>query len=458
MKNNKLRGCMDVFRFTYVQSMKSKAMKITIAIFCVLALLSFPVISLITGEDSDKEETTTIQKAYVYEDNIEIFDYLKTYFDKDSYYSSVELAKVDKATANDIKENKLSLEDNKDIVIDISYCSDETLKDYGLHFMVYYNDLGELTTKEIDELTSFIYDNAKGFLYNSVGVDIETADLLTKYVTYSIFDLNTDGEIVTDGISDAQYGINYALLMVVLMCISFSGAKVAEQIVTEKSTKVVEYILVSVKPMAIVTGKVMASVAVVFSWLASVVASIVVSGFINGAIFAGSKGEFVLPEIITNFFDPSVVTGANIFTVIISLLILIEGFVFYGFLGGISGAMVSKIEELAEGNKLFTFAMLIGAYLALALIMSSSMGDSGWGALNYIVYFLPLSAVFIVPYYMLFGIITPLSGILIVFVNLIFIALLLIFVSRIYEQMIYNSGKLKIKDLFQLSKNQRRNK
>src|SRR5574344_1116204 len=134
MKNNKLRGCMDVFRFTYVQSMKSKAMKITIAIFCVLALLSFPVISLITGEDSDKEETTTIQKAYVYEDNIEIFDYLKTYFDKDSYYSSVELAKVDKAAANDIKENKLSLEDNKDIVIDISYCSDETLKDYGLHF------------------------------------------------------------------------------------------------------------------------------------------------------------------------------------------------------------------------------------------------------------------------------------------------------------------------------------
>lgn len=458
MKNNKLRGCMDVFRFTYVQSMKSKAMKITIAIFCVLALLSFPVISLITGEDSDKEETTTIQKAYVYEDNIEIFDYLKTYFDKDSYYSSVELAKVDKATSNDIKENKLSLEDNKDIVIDISYCSDETLKDYGLHFMVYYNDLGELTTKEIDELTSFIYDNAKGFLYNSVGVDIETADLLTKYVTYSIFDLNTDGEIVTDGISDAQYGINYALLMVVLMCISFSGAKVAEQIVTEKSTKVVEYILVSVKPMAIVTGKVMASVAVVFSWLASVVASIVVSGFINGAIFAGSKGKFVLPEIITNFFDSSVVTGANIFTVIISLLILIEGFVFYGFLGGISGAMVSKIEELAEGNKLFTFAMLIGAYLALALIMSSSMGDSGWGALNNIVYFLPLSAVFIVPSYMLFGIITPLSGILIVFVNLIFIALLLIFVSRIYEQMIYNSGKLKIKDLFQLSKNQRRNK
>ncbi len=458
MKNSKLTGCLDVFRFTYIQSMKSKAMKITIAVFCVIALLAFPVTSLISGDEAEKEDTSSIQQAYIYQENIELSNVIKEYLNADDYYKHVEVSDVDKAAFDNIKENALKDENCMDVVIEVVFNDDKESDEYGLHFMVYYSDLSGVTSDEADSLSSFLGYNGKGMIYTLAGIDEATAKVLTHSVSYQTFDLDADGNIISDGISTAQYTINYALLMVVLLCVSFSGAKVAEQIVTEKSTKVIEYILTSVKPMAIVTGKVLASVAVVLSWLGSVVVCLIASGFINGALLAGNGGSFALPEILTSFFDPKVVSGANLFTVVISLLVFVLGFVFYGFLGGISGAMVSKVEELSEGTKLFSFAMLIGAYLALGLIMSSSMGDSGWGMFNYVVYFFPLSSMFIVPSYMLFGIVSPLMGVLIVIVNLICTGLLVVFVSRIYEQMIYYSGKLKIKDLFQLSKNTRRNK
>ena len=45
-KSSKFTGCGNVFKFTYIQSMKSKATLITMAIFCIIALVSFPVMSL----------------------------------------------------------------------------------------------------------------------------------------------------------------------------------------------------------------------------------------------------------------------------------------------------------------------------------------------------------------------------------------------------------------------------
>ena len=59
MKNSKFRGIGDVFKFTYIQSMKSKATSVTLIIFCLLGLLTFPIVSLISG-DSTTSSTNAI--------------------------------------------------------------------------------------------------------------------------------------------------------------------------------------------------------------------------------------------------------------------------------------------------------------------------------------------------------------------------------------------------------------
>lgn len=459
MKSSSMTGFTEVFKFTYAQSIKSKATKITMIIFMVIALASFPVMSLIGNDSADESKVESISKVYIYENGIEISDTVTNFLSNNESYKDIQIEVVNAEKMKNLKDNILNSEESKEILIDIECILDVKDSEYGINYNVFYGKNSAVDRDEVDKISEYFSGMGEAINLANLGINEETAEFISNYIEYKVFGLDADGNIVTDAISEAQYMVNYAILMVCLLCITFAGSKVAEQIVTEKATKVIEYIMTSVKPMAIITGKVIASVAIVLTILGGTLAAFIASGFINGIMNSSSEVGFMMPELITNFFNQDVVKGANIYTVVISLVIFLEGFLFYGFIAGVSGAMVSKIEELAEGMKLYTFIMIIGAYLALGLIMSSSMGSSGWGVGNYIVYFLPMSSPFIVPSYMLFGKITPLMGLGIIVVNAILIALLAWFVSTIYEQLIYyNGNKLKIKDLFKLSKNGRRSK
>lgn len=473
MKNSKLTGWSNVFKFTYAQSIKSRASIITLVIMCLIALISFPVMSLIEG--AGKNGKSELENIYIYEDNISVADTVARVIMSDEAYSDTNVNILENSnkdisdtgtytenTNNELERYKkeiLEKENCKDVLVEI-YCIDNINDDYyGINYKIYYSNISAVGSDEASNLAYFLEQKGNYTKYINAGVDESVAEVLSQNISYNIYAMDENGNIVSDGITAAQYSLNYVVLMITLLSITFAGSAVATQIVTEKSTKVVEYILTSARPMAIITGKVFASLAVVFTILGAVIISFVASGFINGVMFAADGGEFMMPEIITNFFNSEVVSNANIITVICSIIVFIEGLIFYGFLAGVSGAMVSKIEELSEGTKLFTFAMIIGAYLALALIISSTAVGEGWGNLNYLVYFLPLSAPFIVPSYMLFGIVTPLTGIIVIVINLVLVLGLIWLVSRIYEQLIYHNGSpLKIKDLFRLGKSKGGNK
>lgn len=448
-KNSKFTGCGNVFKFTYIQSMKSKATLITMAIFCIIALVSFPVMSLFDAVTEVGE--SKIENIYILQEDIDVAQSFTKVINHSAGYENVKVNLVEGKSLEEAKKEFIADGKDKNVIINITVEKDKNADNYGITYSIYYNE--NFDEDESDSLTELIEGDSTQIQYMEAGIAEDDAKLFSQHIQCNSYALDEQGNVVSDGISEAQYTVNYTLLMIMILSISFAGSKVAEQIVTEKSSKVIEYILTSVKPMAIITGKVFASLAVVLTMLGSVVVSFIASGFINGAINATSGNGFVLPEILTNFFDPKIMVGANALCITISLLIFIEGFIFYGFLAGVCGAMVSKVEELSEGIKMFTFAMIIGAYLALALLIASSAAGEGWGNLNYIVYLLPLSAPFIVPAYMLFGIIPPAVGLLVIAINLVCIVVLIILVSKIYEQLIYHNGSpLKVKDLFKLAK------
>ena len=57
MNKNMFYGWRQVCSFSYLQTMKSKAMKITLLILCLLVIFALPVISLVTWSDKEKEKT-----------------------------------------------------------------------------------------------------------------------------------------------------------------------------------------------------------------------------------------------------------------------------------------------------------------------------------------------------------------------------------------------------------------
>lgn len=460
---SKFTGFGDVFKFAYVQSVKTKAYVISLAVLCIVALLAFPAISLFSGDES-KEETENkaeIIGAIYIEDNAldgDIAATLENRLRQNDDYSDKQIFVIDTAEHDSIFENVKSSEDG-DILIEIQYTKDAEDINYGFEYVVYYGENTEDLEEPCEELSLWI-DSIHEEMLAELYIDSEEGIKLVSYeYSTKVTEMDENGNEVVDTsyLDGAEYAITYAFLVVGVFAISIVGSKVAEQIVTEKSSRAIEYIMTSIKPMALITGKVMASIAVVLTMVIAVVVSLLASALVNGILFKAEDGSMMIPETIKFLFDGSVMEGANPLTIVLALVAFALGFIFYGFIAGIAGATVSKVEQMSEGIKLFTFTMVIGAYVCIAYIMSATMGGGDWGVFSNIIYLCPLTSVFIVPAYVLLGKISVVITLTSIVIMAVCIWLLMVFVSGIYEYLIYYNGSpLKFKDLIGIFKNKRR--
>lgn len=460
---NRFAGFTSVFKFAYIQSVKTKAFVISMVVLCAIALASLPVVSAFSsGDDSevDEEKTELIGKIYVEDNAMEgkmaeaLVDVLKENED----YVSKEFSIIDKEKHDDTFK---AVKDSKegDILVQIEYDSDLDSINYGFDYIVYYGENKEDLDEASDMLAYYIDSIHKEILADVLLNDKDGTELVTYEYTTEVINVDEHGEEVPDesALDMSEYWVTYAFLMVGIFSISIVGSKVAEQIVTEKSSKVIEYIMTSIRPMALITGKVIASIAVVFTMVGAILLAFVGSVLLNGILFRAEDGSMMIPEVIKLILDGSLMEGANLLTVIVAIVLFALGYVFYGFIAGIAGATVSKVEEMAEGIKLFTFAMVAGAYVCIAYIMSANMGAGDWGVATNVIYLLPLTSIFILPAYLLIGKASLFIGILAIVIMIICIIFLMIFVSGIYEYLIYYNGSpLKFKDLIKIFKNKRR--
>ena len=451
----KLKGFTKICEFAYVQSMKSKAMKITMAVLCIIALVSMPLSTVISGEglENDRQQETSIGKVHVYDNTGIIGEQFANKNVTNNIYHNVEYIMEDN---RDNIEGLINRADNEnEIFLVIEYSDDEKSLSYGLNICAYYGKESDVSEKDANDYAMFVEDNVEKAILKAADTSDEDIEKMAKNIEYQVLILNADGEPVEndEGISQFQYIFSLTVICILIFMISLTGGKVSEGIVTEKATKVIEYILTSVKPMAILIGKVFSATFVMLTLVAGMAVSFTASIFINNMMFPSEDGGIVLPSVLKDIIENGGLSGLTPVNIILIILLLVAGCVFYGLVGGIAGATVSKIEEMAEGMKIFTFTMLVGAYLPLFLSITNSMGESGWGAMTYVVYLLPVSSIFILPQYLILGRVSAgmvLAAICILAVSVI---LLLLLVNKVYEHMLYSNGAaLKVKDIIGMAK------
>lgn len=474
MKNS-FRGIGDIFKFSFVQTVKSKVFIISLIIMCSFALLSFPIITFVSNMGEEEEETVLSEHI----DNIYIKDsFLDGKFGNallaelkaSEEYKHCNISVVDSKTENTTDKNademmeSIKKSESGDVYITIDYSADVNDVYYGFNYIVYYGENVDKLDEAADELSKFInrlHEKviASALLANTDSDGNEFLNYIASDFSYEISLMGVDNQIVEQegGLLENEYWLTYIFLMISVFTISISGSKVAEQLVTEKSTKVIEYIMTSVKPMALIIGKVLASVVSVVFMVVGVVASLLISVVATGIMFPNEDGTIAMPKIIVTILDSDLLIGATPLSIVVAVLIFILGILFYGFIGGIAGATVSKIEEMAEGMKLFTFTMIIGAYIPLILVMLSMMDIGDWGIANEIMYILPITSVFILPAYMLIGKASLTIGLIALATMIISVCIMLFVASKIFEYLIYYNGSpLKFKDLIRIYKDKRR--
>ena len=449
MKKSNFTGWKDVFRFAFIQDMKNKGTMIFTVILFVVAALALPVISLINGDENKEIKKSPIKKVYfLNESGIDIVDALKE-VNKDTIFDEVTYEEV-----SDMKETEKKLDSDEDskkaILMRFSTNTEEGCYDIQLE----YSEKGKLDEEDINEFSNIINEKFPKLMSLSLGITDEQMDFVNMQVITGVVDYT--GEDASDEevklLGSMQYNLLLTLISVMAFVVSITGSSVATSIITEKSSKIIEFLLTSIKPMAIVMGKVLATICVVLVEILTSLVGVLISFVINSSIKGISIQESI-KETIGSFLSTEALADVSMINIIAGIIAICLALMLYGMMAGLVGATVSKLEEAAEGLKAYNFIMIIGCYIALGVAMYGATGGLDDTMIRIVCMF-PLSAPFALPGFALVGMIDIVSILISIVILIVCIVLFTIFTANVYEEVIYHNGEpLKFKEIVKIYKN-----
>lgn len=190
----------------------------------------------------------------------------------------------------------------------------------------------------------------------------------------------------------------YVTVMLMYFMVLIYGQSVANSAVMEKTSKLMDLFLVSVKPSAMLLGKTLAistaglvqTLAWIFSAVGGCALGTALVKAVNPRTTLGLIAVFEGAGGVASMFNPAALA--------VAALIIVAGFLLYCALAGVGGALASKPEELGSTNYLFTMALVISFFACLFTGESAGMmSEAAW--LGYV----PFTAVLAMPGRLLTG-------------------------------------------------------
>lgn len=324
-----LSGTGQVYRFTLSQLLKSRANRVTLIIMVLLAAVSMPLTALLGGETPETSDTAGLASVRVDNRTDLVLD-----FSGDAYWADTDFS----ADAGE-----------PDAVVTIT--SDET------GYQVAVNGSETADAGELSQLAETARQAVRDACLRAAGLSSRQLEALTASTGEE--DSHEEGFWV-------QYGYSILAMILCLMSASY----VIRAVVEEKDSRLVELLLVSVKPMALLAGKILAVMAFTFGWLLAMLA-----GFgVSCGLTAGLMGPGVLQKQLSGLLAAVPRVQEDLWQATGVLLVLLVslglGYLTMSLIGGVAGACCSGMEEAGEATgpvMLLTMAGYLASFVVGAV-------------------------------------------------------------------------------------------
>ncbi len=178
-----------------------------------------------------------------------------------------------------------------------------------------------------------------------------------------ILTASPESEIIKIGKDQTEsFWFTYIIIFILYMAIMMYGQMVATNVATEKSTRAMEMLITSAKPVNLIFGKVFGSG---FAGLTQMIA-IFGTSFVLYNLNQSYWGE---NHIITAMFD------INLDVLIFSLVFFILGYFLYSFIYGALGSLATRTEDINVSIMPVTM-IFVAAFMIVMFSMSSGNIDS----------------------------------------------------------------------------------
>ncbi len=486
------KGWQSILRFTLIQHIKTKSFIIGTIIVCVLVATAgvlTNVLPVLLGADDAIDDMI----SDIGGDNPDepALDFSNIYLrDEADILTEEDLASLEKAGAV-FTRTEQSREELKAILEGISESDDPSVWEAALlisaangedNIPAYY-DVSVIYSKGSEDDAELLRELAAELVNrrNMLDLGVSAEDYLKTQIPVS-------GSVIEAGTEEWDVftsAINYFVPMVVslvLFLLIFSyGTTVAQSIATEKTSRVMELLLTSVRPLAVVIGKVLAMGIVSFGQfiLIGIVGALSLAisapfGFIGKLQGIMASPEFaqmtqqatsemssVPSEISMN--DVQMAQAVNDFmasftpfNIILIVIIFLLGFMFFSMIAALVGASISRMEDLSAAMQPYSLMGVLGMYLAYFPVIfnvgSIETGAATTNPVQIFSFYFPLSSPFALPSAILLGTLSKLQCVIAALVLAAAVVLVAILVSKIYEAIIlHNGNRIKLSDMIKMA-------
>lgn len=366
-KTNSFAGVGKVYKFTLGQNLKSKGFKIVTALVAIVFMGIFIAINVIGAWD----KSTDVRKVYILDESgmIGYDNEMLSNYDEEAIdgidkveFELVGSKGMDAKAGEGADDNKTAID--KDELLNI-VCDEEATvgiyvgnDDNKITVTAYVDENGILDEDDAIEIAEYVsgyYDMLK---ISNAGLSEEQIVIL--FTPINIIEEQIGSE---SGMTAAMMKIFAPMIvsLVLYMMLLFYGQTISKSVIAEKDSKLMEYILTSVKSQGLIAGKILAMVTL------AVIQMVIWLSSAGVGLFAGEYiGKQINPDysnVIVGVIKTLKDEAAGAFTWYGSLLAFVTfiiGFLFFCTLAGLVSSFVQKTDGLAQMMVIYQYSVIIG--------------------------------------------------------------------------------------------------
>ncbi|MEG0980090.1 MAG: ABC transporter permease [Oscillospiraceae bacterium] len=343
-----------IFRFELSNYMKNK-MFVGITVVIVLALavgLSFPRIESVFKDDAGKLPTSSEEKTKLAigvngeMDEATVLSIFQSAFG-DKYEIKAEKGN-EKELTKAVKSGKY---DNALLIT----------SPLSFKYITETKEMSDTTTARASEVLIQIYRMTA--LTNAGVTPIDAQHILMADVKNEV--------VVTGNDQTMSFMYTYVIILMLYMALLIYGQFVSQSVATEKSSRAMEMLITSAKPVNLMFGKVLGSG---FAGLIQLV-----------VLLFSSFGFYTLnKEYWENNFVVNSIFGMPLNILLYAILFFILGFFIYAFMYGALGSLATRSEDLNTLVMPVTFIFIVAFMIVVTAITSGKLDSTLMIACSYI--------------------------------------------------------------------------
>ncbi|MBD5087473.1 MAG: ABC transporter permease [Clostridiales bacterium] len=413
-----------VLSFTVMQTIKGKKyLKLTIGIMFLLLAVTFSgsIIFVYTQHENKEEKNTSIKKVWILEGTLEK-DFLKSEENIDKTYQDIRVKTVsnmEEISSEQIGEN--------DILIQV----EEKEESYYIQGVIAKES--KISKEDAGDFLDVVKESFYNKLVKESGISQINLELLKKDKVGNVYE-----------IGDSEFGIKWIITVGVVMfveviiylLIAMYGQSIMMEVSSEKTSKLMETMLVDVYPEALVSGKILGiaflGILQVLLWIGGLIYGFVTGVLLGSVLFPEESSSYGMVMETTRSYgiDINLTSG-----LLMAILVIGLGILVYCFLSGIPGSLIAKPEHAGNVQQLIQMPLMV-CYVAVYYAIFAEEKE----LLGFFRYF-PFTAPFVLPGELLVGTSSVGTGWIVSGILLVIVVFLGILSGKIYKYKALNNGK-----------------